>query len=225
MTNTKLMPMVKANGNLVDEKSGEVTIKYMPGYPRQIRFDASRGMFNVKGEIPLTKKGEEITILPLAYRIFSDDILGMGKKAWVEFFFLNNSNQMCALLLHGYSVQNLMRQADEMFYDDVTFCDVALTIKPIEKTSTKQDEQGKFPKYYMCEFGYKKLDKQMLDTLNTAKNGLHIWRVETHTGDAEISFQKGYNPPVIKDRLSDTTEPEAVATGDKTEPQAAEAKK
>jgi len=202
MTNTaNLMPMITPNGNLVNEKTGEVKLKYLPGYPRQIRFDASRGFFNIKGEIPLTKKGEEFTVLPVAYRIFKDDILGMGRKLWVEFFFINNSNQMCALMLHGYSVQNLMRQTDEMFYDDVSLADVALTIKPVEKTCSTADDQGKFPKYFMCEFSYKKLNKKTLDTLSTAIKGLQIWRADTLTGDAMVSFSRGYNPPIRKEEL------------------------
>lgn len=198
----ELLPLINPNGNLVDEKSGEVKLKYLAGYPRQIRFDASKGFFNVKGITPLTKKGGSFTIQPIAYRIFKDNILGMGVKSWAEFFFINNSNQICALLIHGYSVQNLMQQADEMFYDDVNFNQVSLTITPIEKTSKTQDEKGNFNKYYICHFDYEKLDKKVLDTLTAAKAGLQIWREETLTGDAISLFTDNYNPPIVKEELS-----------------------
>ena len=198
----ELLPLINPNGNLVDEETGQVKLKYLSGYPRQIRFDASRGFFNIKGITPITKKGEALTIQPIAYRIFKDNILGMGVKTWAEFFFINNGNQLCVLMLHGYSVQNLMRHADEMFYDDVNFNQVSLTIQPVEKTSRQQDEKGGYPKYYMCDFTYKKLDNKVLDTLTAAKKGLQIWREETLTGDAINLFVNGYNPPIIKEELA-----------------------
>ena len=141
MTNTKsLLPISNANGNLINTDTGEAqSIMYLSGRPRQYRFDASKGQFNIKGEIPLTKKGKAFTILPVAFRIFKDDILGMGVKKWVEFYFINEKTQLCALLFHGYSVENLLRMTDEMFYDGVNLCQVALTIEPIEKTSSQVD--------------------------------------------------------------------------------------
>ena len=33
------------NTNFVNPDTGELTIKYRPGYPRSYRFDASRGQF------------------------------------------------------------------------------------------------------------------------------------------------------------------------------------
>jgi hypothetical protein len=73
-------------------------IKYLSGYPRSYRFDASRGTFNENGETVLTKKGEPFTFAPIAYRKFRDDIMGFGAKNWIEFFFLNESLQVCALM-------------------------------------------------------------------------------------------------------------------------------
>ena len=168
-------------------------IKYLEGFPRQYRFDASRGIFNIKGITPLTRKGETLTIIPVAYRIFKDNILGMGVKSWAEFFFLNASNQMCAILLHGYSVQNLMRVADEMFYDDVKFTDVELSITPVEKTNKREKS-----KYFIAEFSYKILDKKVTDTLNEAIKELDIYRIETHTGDADIKFLHNYKVPQLQ---------------------------
>ena len=194
-----LLPITTANGNLIDTTTGEVfQIRYLPGYPRQIRFDASKGNFKLNGETTLTKKGDEFSFIPIAYRIFTDNILGMGNKRWAEFFFLNESRQLCAVMFHGYSVENFIRLATgAMFYDDVTPCDVLLTVKPVERVSKNPEANGN--KYYMAEFGYNKVKPEELATLQTAVSGLQIWREETTTGDARIEFSMNWNPPHIPD--------------------------
>ena len=69
----------------VDESTGEETwsnrFRYLPGHPRQVRFDAKAGQFNINGTVPL---GSSISFIPLAWRIFQDDILNMGRKTWAE---------------------------------------------------------------------------------------------------------------------------------------------
>ena len=192
-----LKPITQMNGNFLDSETGEITaITYLPGYPRQYRFDASRGIFNVKGETPISKKGEELTILPIAYRVFRDDILGMGLKKWVEFFFINEAKQVCSLLLHGYSVENLMRIVDEMFYDGVNLCEVALSIKPVEK---QNKETGN--KYFIASFGYKPLKDESRLAIEAVANHLSIWREETLTGDADIQYQLNFAPPIKKEEM------------------------
>ncbi|MCB9265032.1 MAG: hypothetical protein H6558_08410 [Lewinellaceae bacterium] len=120
-------------------KSGELLpVTYFPGRPLQYRFDASRGIFNIRGETVLTKPRETFEVIPVAYRIFQDNILGVGMKRWAEFFFLNEERQLCNLLLHGYSVQNLMQVvADHMFYDNVKLTEVRLKITPVQKESKR----------------------------------------------------------------------------------------
>ncbi len=74
----------------VDEDSGEVTeasrFRYLTGHPRQIRFDAKAGQFNIGGITPL---GNALEFVPLAWRIFQDNILNMGRKTWAELFFVD----------------------------------------------------------------------------------------------------------------------------------------
>ena len=191
----ELLPITTANGNLIDKKSGEVLpLRYMPGYPRQVRFDASKGFFNLNGETPITKKGEALQFIPIAFRVFQDDILGMGKRKWAEFFFLNEAGHVCAVLFHGYSVENFMRlAANEMFYDNVTPCDVVITATPTEKVSKAPEANGN--KYFIAEFGYKKLQKGERETLQLVAESLNLWREETTTGDARIELAANWNPP------------------------------
>jgi len=197
MATSNLLPIQSANGNLVDKKTGEIRpIKYLEGSPRQYRFDASRGILSINGETPLTKRGEEFTILPIAYQIFTDNILGeqYGTLRWVEFIFLNQENQICSVLLHGYSVENLMRMFNEMFYDDVSFCEVALTIKPQEKISTSAETPN--TKYFMCFFSYQKLKAEEQELLKTVTTDFRLYRADTYTASRKVELTKNYFNPI-----------------------------
>ncbi len=60
---------------------------------------------------------------PLAFRIFSDDILGYGRRKWAELFFVNQSGQVCAVMFHGFSVDNLQRLLGDLFYENAGLCE------------------------------------------------------------------------------------------------------
>lgn len=63
----------------VHPETGEVVpkYKYLEGHPRQYRFDSKEGHFNING---VEKIGRTLTFQPLAWRIFTDNILNMGTK-------------------------------------------------------------------------------------------------------------------------------------------------
>ena len=74
----------------IHELTGEVVnngvarrYKYLEGHPRQYRFDAKEGVFNINGN---EKLGRTLTFQPIAWRIFTDNILNMGTKNWAETF-------------------------------------------------------------------------------------------------------------------------------------------
>lgn len=161
---------------------------YMTGHPQSYRFNASTGIFNLDGILPLTKKGEAFTIIPIAYRKFRDDILNMGAKNWVEFFFLNRRHQVCALLLHGYSVENLMGVAAKLFYDDAKLYEVALTIRPVQKKNKRTGST-----YFIAEFSFEKLNENFLQKMYETVEGYDIFRADTLTGEAETHFQHNFN--------------------------------
>ena len=123
----------------VDESTGEETwsnpFRYLPGHPRQIRFDAKAGQFNINGTTPL---GQSLRFIPLAWRIFSDDILNMGRKTWAELYFTDDKGAVCAVLFHGYSVENLYRLIEPLFYDDLTLADVVVKVQAEKKETTKE---------------------------------------------------------------------------------------
>ena len=194
------------NTNFVNPETGELTIKYRPGYPRSYRFDASKGQYNLNGEITLTKKGESISFIPIAHRLFRDDILGYGLKAWAEFFFLNEEGHLCSLLFHGYSVENLSKKTNELFYDSVNLSQVILTATPVEKV--KSSGEGKGNKYFIAEFSYKVLDEKQQAEVKQIGESLNIWRAETLTGDASVELSINYTPPI--QQLNGTGSAEAI---------------
>ena len=65
--------------------------KYLEGHPRQYRFDAKEGVFNINGS---EKLGRSLTFQPIAWRIFTDNILNMGTKNWAELFFIDQKNYL-----------------------------------------------------------------------------------------------------------------------------------
>lgn len=188
-----LQPLTNVKNATLITKDGELKVRYLPGYPRSYRFDASRGTFNENGENTLTKKGDSFSFIPIGYRKFKDDILGYGTKTWIEFFFLNEALQVCALMFHGYSVDEFMRLANRMFYDDVSPCDCVITATPIEKVSTNPEAKGQ--KYFIATFAYKPLAKEDANRLSDLSEVISLWRQDTTTGDATIQFFQNWNPP------------------------------
>jgi hypothetical protein len=171
-----LLPINHTNPMPTDEK---VAITYLTGYPRQYRFDASRGIFNIGGTDVLTKKGETMSIVPIGYRIFFDNILNYGPRKWVEFFFLNGSMNVCELLLHGYSVENLMQMFQKLYYDKLNLCEVELIIN------------------FMAEFDYKPLETELKDAIAEHTEGLTLFRSDTYTDKALTELALNYTPAFV----------------------------
>ena len=175
----------------VDEASGEVTeasrFKYLPGHPRQIRFDAKAGVFNVAGEQVL---GNSISFIPVALRVFEDNILNMGRKLWAEVFFIDAAGVLCAVLFHGYSVENLQKLNASLFYDDLHLTDVVLTAKASKKENKKVGGS-----YFIAEFTYSPADPAEVQARQEFAADHDIYREETLTGAAQLRIISGYRVP------------------------------
>lgn len=180
-----LLPVFTANEN--DEQISNV--KYLLGCPRQIRFDAKAGVFNINGKEPL---GTTLSFQPLAWEFFTADILGMGQKSWVEIFFLDAQNRLCAVLFHGNSVQALKQVSVPLFYDDLTLADVVLTVTPDKKENTKITPKGV---YYIADFAYEMADKKRTADLAEYAGKYSIYREETINDTRQGTVSHGYNVP------------------------------
>ncbi len=193
-----------------NELTGEVVsnaavrrYKYLEGHPRQYRFDAKEGVFNINGT---EKLGRTITFQPIAWRIFTDNILNMGTKNWAEIFFIDDKNCVSALLFHGYSVDNIFRLIEPLYYDDLTLADVIVTAVAEKKEYTKVQPKGV---YYIATFSYKIGDKEKTAELKQFAQEAKIFRQETLTDIANIKTAMNYYNPF----LNPVDEPELLSAG------------
>lgn len=177
--------------------------KYLEGHPRQYRFDAKEGVFNINGT---EKLGRTLTFQPIAWRIFTDNILNMGTKNWAEIFFIDDKNCVSALLFHGYSVDNIFRLIEPLYYDDLTLADVVITAVAEKKEYTKVQPKGV---YYIATFSYKIGDVQKTAELKQFAQDVKIFRQETLTDIANIKTAMNYYNPFVN--LAD--EPELLSAG------------
>lgn len=177
-------------------------VKFLEGHPRQYRFDAKEGVFNINGT---EKLGRTLTFQPIAWRIFTDNILNMGTKNWAEIFFIDDKNCVSAILFHGYSVDNIFRLIEPLYYDDLTMADVIITAVAEPKENSKL-EKGK-GKYYIATFSYKIGDPARTALLKQYPNEVKVFRQETLTDVANVktSFQY-YNPFQQGDDVEELTE-------------------
>jgi hypothetical protein len=177
----------------VDEDTGEIinTIKYLPGRPKQYRFDAKEGKFNINGEVKLK---DTFTFQPIAWRIVEDDILQMGKKKWAEIFFVDDKNCLSALMFHGWSVENLFKLIEPLFYDDLTLADAVITATAVKKENTKISPKGV---YFIAEFTYAIADKAEVARQGAFAKDHPIYRSETLTETAEVKAAHNYTNPQL----------------------------
>ncbi|MGA0557767.1 hypothetical protein ACO2Q8_14015 [Larkinella sp. VNQ87] len=185
----------------VNETTGEIVnapasspFKYLEGHPRQYRFDAKEGIFNINGTEKLggPANGRSLTFQPIAWRIFTDNILNMGTKNWAEIFFIDEKNCVSAVLFHGYSVDNIFRLIEPLFYDDLTLADVVITATAEKKENTKIQPKGV---YYIATFSYQLADPEQTKILKTFGQENRIFRQETLTDIANIKTAYNYYNP------------------------------
>lgn len=180
----------------VDEDTGEVTLvpryRYLEGKPRGYRADLKAGKFNIEGITPLP--GNSLTVQPVAWHFFSGDILGMGQKDWAELFFFDKQLNLCAILFHGYSVENLMTLQGSLFYDDQELDTVLLTITPGKKEGL--DKEGKKTTYFIAEFTHEKApDAENTKELQAWAKRAKIYRRDTAKETNETVVSKNYFDP------------------------------
>jgi len=168
-----------------------VEVRYLAGSPRSYQFNAGTGVFGIVNGDTLTKKGESFSFIPVAFRVFKDEIFNYGKKTWAEFFFTNDLGQMCSILFHGYSVENLNKITSDLFYDDANLCEVLLTVTPSER----KNEAAK-SSYFIADFGFKVLNKKEKEAVEAIGTGLNIYRESTITGDVKMELSQNYTAPI-----------------------------
>lgn len=196
MKEKQLLPSIDAK-NHIDNKSGEVIpAAYRLGIPRQYRFNASSGNLNINGEISLTKAGETMKIMPLGVRVFKDNLFEMGRKVWAEIYFLNAENQVCNIMFHGYSVENLQSLESELFYENLAINQVILKITPEQKQNKSSGS-----KYYIARFDFDAAPEELVNAQRAAIKDMQIYRADTFSCDAEEILLLNYSQPKLAESV------------------------
>ncbi|WP_229369635.1 hypothetical protein [Fibrivirga algicola] len=194
---------------MIHEGTGEVIskYKYLEGHPRQYRFDAKEGVFNING---LEKLGRTLTFQPIAWRIFTDNILNMGVKNWAEVFFIDEKGCVSAVLFHGFSVDNIFRLIEPLYYDDLTLADVVITAVAEKKENNKIQPKGI---YYIADFSYKMAEPEKSKELKLFAQDYKVFRQETLTDIANIKTAFNYYNPFAH-AIDEPQQPAQLPTGE-----------
>lgn len=179
----------------IDAETGEVLAKYLyiEGQPKQYRFDAKEGAFSIHyDENNVEKVGPSLSFQPLAWRIFTDDILGQNLKTWAELFFIDQTGCVSQVLFHGYSVANLERLIQPLYYNRVKLNEVVLTVTAQRKENTKIQPKGV---YFIASFTYKPADKAQTEELADFVETVRLYRRDTLTEKAQTQVSMNlFNP-------------------------------
>ena len=112
------------------------------------------------------------------------------------------------MLFHGYSVENLYRLIEPLFYDDLTLADVTVKVTAEKKQTTKD---GKTATYYIAQFSYEAAAPAEVAARRDYARDFAIWRTETYTGAADMRIQHAYTVPVEDEPTSPEPAAEALA--------------
>lgn len=174
----------------LDEPTGELvpTVKYLNGQPKGYRFDGQKGYFKI-GEMPLlddkNKPLTKFSITPIAFRVFEENLFARGKKEfWIELFFVDAKNAVSSIMFNNSSANSLQNLQRELFYEDLSLCDVKLDIS----TTDKSNEKGAWK---MATFEYTVLDKQEVADLKELEEIIKVHNSDTLTETAVYQVFEG----------------------------------
>jgi hypothetical protein len=179
---------------ITDVATGEeITVKYLAGSPKQYRFNGQTGQFNLNGDTPLlddkNKPVSSISITPLAFRFFEENLFGRGKKEnWAEIFFIDSKNALSSIMFNNSSVGRLESLAQELFYEDLSLTQISLTITP-EK---KENDKGK---YFIISLGWAMVEPEQVIENQKFVESVPVWRRDTFTETAVTHLFSGYHFP------------------------------
>ncbi|GAA4461871.1 hypothetical protein GCM10023189_37870 [Nibrella saemangeumensis] len=165
----------------IDTDTGDITftIKYLQGRPKQYRFNGQTGRFNINGT---TDVGTTLTIQPLAWRIFDENLFARGRnETWAELFFVDDKGALSAIMFNNSSVNELFNLIEPLFYDDLQLSDVVLTITSEKKKNEKVQPAGT---WFLARFTYKPADPATVAELREFVTSIPVYRQDTLTSTA-----------------------------------------
>ncbi len=176
---------------ILNEETGEILDKYLyiEGAPRTYRFDAKEGVFAIEG---VDKVGRTITFQPIAWRIFTDDVLKQGLKQWAEIFFIDEHDCVSTVAFHGYSVDNVLNLIKPLTYARKKLSDVVVTAVAEKKENNKIQPKGT---YYIASFTYVLAKPDQVKGFKEYIDTVKLYRRETITAAASYkTIVNVFNP-------------------------------
>ena len=162
-------------------------IKYFPGRPRTVKFNAKKGVFLNDHDEPLTKAGASLIIIPLSYRTYVAEMFNMDRREWLELFYLNAAGHVCSLLLHRYSVEQFAALSASLFYEEASPTEIQLEIKPDARS---HPEHGK---YYVADYSFRVLpEEQRQQPTEILKSLPPVYRRDTALATEQMLTWLGY---------------------------------
>lgn len=168
----------------------EYPFKYRPASPLQYRADCSKGRFNLNGKIDA---GDRITIRPVAWRAFEDELFDYGERMkWLELFFIDKNECVSSVLFHNYSREEFEKEADLLYYRDIHLGDCEVSISFTEKTTQKGNK-----KYYIAAFDIQEAKEKMSELEWKFIQDTTFCRKDTITDACVIDYFHNYPTDLI----------------------------
>jgi hypothetical protein len=178
----------------LDTELGEIQDKYLyiDGSSKQYRFDAKEGKFSVHyDENNVEKMGTSLSFQPIAWRIFTDDILAQGLKKWAELFFVDDFDCVSCVLFHNFSVANLEQLITPLVYNRIKLNEMVLSVNS-DKENTKVQPKGT---YYITSFTYQLADKDRTQEMTEYVKTVNLYRRDTQTDKVQTQVARHvFNP-------------------------------
>jgi hypothetical protein len=189
---------------IVDEETGEIRDKYLylEGAPRTYRFDAKEGVFSIEG---VERVGRTLSFQPIAWRIFTDDILKQGLKQWAELFFIDDRDCVSSVAFHGYSVENIFNLIKPLHYARKKLSDVVIMAVAEKKENNKIQPKGI---YYIANFTFEMAKLDRVNEMNEFVKTVKLYRRDTITALANHTTLVNVYNPFTAENCDYLTEPE-----------------
>ena len=191
-------------------ETGEITskYKYLPGSPKNYRFDGRTGDFNIGGVKPVGKK---IVIQPIAFRFMQDSLFArkddntgiLKLEQWCEVYFVDESKAVCYIMFNNSSARSLLKLVESLYYEDIVengtmrsmeLTDTVLTIASEKKENAKG-------KYSVASFDFEIAQTESIEEYRQFCQDLQVFSRDTITQTAEMGLCSKLYPVAVLPNL------------------------
>ena len=191
-------------------ETGEITskYKYLPGSPKNYRFDGRTGDFNIGGVKPVGKK---IIIQPIAFRFMQDSLFArkddntgiLKLEQWCEVYFVDESKAVCYIMFNNSSARSLLKLVESLYYEDIVengimrsmeLTDTVLTIASEKKENAKG-------KYSVASFDFEIAQTESIEEYRQFCQDLQVFSRDTITQTAEMGLCSKLYPVAVLPNL------------------------